>query len=223
MKKLCFVFAALMTAMTVWLLTACANNALDGVSERRCAYYTATDADGRFNLTAVSGAREDPFTADGTAGALLPYTLVTLSPVDKNMFDVDATYTYEAVIDGGAKKFGGALVVHPFAASYSAEFPYETRGTFTVTVFMRGTDGVEKRVYELKNLVDGTYMSVERAIGAAKQELDPTGKYEIRARIIKNPLSDGLCWHVAFYFEGGGTSGVLLDPTTAKVLAVKSK
>ncbi len=222
MKKLCFAFAALMTAMTVWLLTACADHTLDDVSERRCAYYTAKDADGVFELTAVSGAREDPFTADGVAGALKAYTLVTLSPTDKNMFDVDATYTYEAVIDGGAKKFGGALVVHPFAASYSAEFPYETRGVFTVTVFMGG-DSSNKRVYELKNLVDGSYMSVERAIGAAEQELDPTGRYETRARIIKNPLSDGLCWHVAFYFEGGGTSGVLLDPTTAKVLAVKSR
>ena len=65
-------------------------------------------------------------------------------------------------------------------------------------------------------------MSVERAVSAAKQELDPSGKYEIRARIIKNPLGDGFCWHVALYFDSGATAGVLLDPMTAKVLAVKS-
>ncbi|MCH5161432.1 MAG: hypothetical protein J1G04_05320 [Clostridiales bacterium] len=219
MKKLCFLFAAVMTAVTVLWLTACADSPLDNVSERRCAYFSATDGDGSFKLTAVSGEREDPYVSDGVAGKLVPYTLITFAPTDENMFDVDGTYTYEAVIDGGAKKYGGALVVHPFAASFSAEFPFETRGAFTVTVYMG--EGV-KRVFELHNQVDGAFMSVERAIGAAKQELDPTGKYEIRARIINNPLTDGLCWHVAFYFDTGGTCGVLLEPVTAKVLAVKA-
>ena len=217
MKKICIVFAAVMTAATVWWLTACADHALDNVSERRSAYFSATD--GSFELTAVSGEREENYVADGVAGKLTPYTLITFAPVDENMFDVDATYTYEAVLDDGAKKYGGALVVHPFAASFSAEFPYEARGTFTVTVFLGGG---AKREYRLNNLVDGAYMSAERAIGAAKQELNPTGKYEIRARVIKSPLSDGLCWHVAFYFGDDKTCGVLLEPTTAKVLAIKA-
>ena len=70
---------------------------------------------------------------------------------------------------------------------------------------------------------DGTYFGDHYKWRVmAKQELNPTGKYEIRARIIKNPLSEGLCWHVAFYFGDDKTCGVLLDPTTAKVLAIKA-
>ena len=212
MKKLCAAFAAIMTIATIMLLFGCGTDYMQNVSERRSGYYTASD--GMLTVTAVSGVRETPYTADGAVGALKPYTLITVVP---SAFDVDALYTYTARI--GDSVYGGALTVHPFAASFSAEFDAEvTDAQFTVEILSTGA----KSTLTLKSLVTSAMMSFDRAIDAATTAVKPTGNYEIRARIIKNPLDDnGVCWHVAFYADSDRMSGVLLDPITAKVLAKK--
>ena len=213
MKKLCMLFALLMTVATVILLTSC-SGAMDGVSERRSGYYTASDND--FSVVAVSGVRESDYARDGVVGNLTPYTLITLSNIDEKAFDVDAVVTYEAVVpcEEGEKRFGGALVSHPFAASYSAEFPFETAADFTVSVIIGG----QRREYALISQTNGI-ITFDRAIAAAKSEIKKA-EGEIRARVIKNPVGDGVCWHVEF-ITAEGACGVLLDPFTAKVLAKK--
>lgn len=211
MKKLLFLFAAVMTVATVWVFCACSANGMSRVSERRGGYFTA--ANDAMTVTAVSGVRETPYETDGVVGALKPYTLITVVPAK---FDVDAVYTYSATI--GQATYGGTLIVHPFAASFSAELDIEAAESFTVTV-MRGVDKTE---LVLDSLVTADMLAYDKAIDAAKTELKPRGDYEIRARIIKNPLGDdGLCWHVAFY-SADGQCGVLLDPTNAKILAKKT-
>lgn len=210
MKKLCLLFAAVMTVVTVMLFS-CGTDPMDRVSERRSGYFSATE--GNYTVTAVSGVREDPYVSDGKVGSVKPYTLVTLVPKD---FDIDAVYTYTAEIKGST--YGGALNVHPFAASFSAEFDAEATEDFVVKI-KRGTDTV---ALTLHSAVAKDTITFDRAIDAAKTALKPSGNYEIRARIIKNPFGDdGMCWHVLFY-TGSGESSVLLDPTTAKVLAKKN-
>ena len=209
MKKLCWLFAAVMTAVTI-LLFSCGVDSMDRVSERRSRYYTAVN-DG-FTVTAVSGVREKTFAADGKVdGGLLQYTLITLVPDD---FDIDAIVTYTAEADGCT--FGGTMTVHPFAASFSAEFEHETTAKeFTVTIKCGGTHS-----FTMQSQITADMISYDRAISAAKTSVNPRGEYEIRVRIIKNPLGDGLCWHVNF-ITANGDAGVLLDPVTAKVLAKK--
>lgn len=198
-----------MTVVTV-ILCSCGTDPMQNVSERRSGYFTAV-ADG-YTVTAVSGVREDPFAADGKAGKLKPYTLITLVPKD---FDMDAVITYTA--DTGGSTYGGTMIVHPFAASFSAEFECETKSDFTVGIKCKG---VLTRI-ELKSSVTQSMITYDRAITAAKTAVAPRGAYEIRVRLIKNPLDgDGICWHVNFISESG-ESGVLLDPDTAKVLAKK--
>lgn len=215
MKKLCMLFAAIMTVITV-ILFSCGVDPMQNVSERRSGYYTAA-ADG-FTLTAVSGVRETKFEADGKIdggnGKIVSYTLITLVPDE---FDIDAVITYTAQADGCT--FGGSMTVHPFAASFSAEFEHETTADeFSVTVRCAGSD----RTFTLKSAVTSDMLTFDRAISAAKSELAPRGEYEIRARLIKNPFeTDGICWHVTFIYAGGTTGGVLLDPVSAKVLAKK--
>lgn len=210
-KKLCAAFAVLMTAATLWLLTSCGANPMKNVSERRSGYYTA--ADSAFTVTAVSGVRENDYRIDGVCGTLKEYTLVTVVPAE---FDVDAVYSYTAKTAAG--EYGGALIAHPFASSFSAEFDSETTGEFTLCI----TAGDVTREYTMSSLVTAEMMSYAAAIDAARHELDPQGGCEIRARLIKNPLGgDGLCWHVAFS-DGEHGCGVLLDPITAKVLAKKT-
>lgn len=213
MKKITAIFAAIMTVVSVWFLCSCGTDGMKNVSERRSAYYSASD--GEMTVTAVSGVREDPYALDGCVGALKPFTLITVVP---SAFDVDAIYTYKAKTDTG--EYGGALVVHPFAASFSAEFDAETTGdAFTVTVICGG----KSLEYSLTSLVTEDMMSYEKAIDTALGELKPDGAYEIRARIIKNPLEPdtGVCWHISICTESGENCGVLLDPVTAKVLAKK--
>lgn len=213
MKKLCFIFAAVMTAVTVWWLAACDGDGMKNVSERRSEYYTG--GDDAMTVTAVSGVRERNYAADGMAGELVPYTLITIVPAD---FNVDAIYTYTA--SAGGSSFGGTFVVHPFAASFSAEFAAETVcEEFTVTV----SAGGQSREYALRSLVTGDMIKFDEAIGTAVDVLGvPDGRYETRARLIKNPLGgDGVCWHVGFYTESGETHSVLLDAVTAKTLAKK--
>ncbi|MCM1368492.1 MAG: hypothetical protein NC184_06775 [Roseburia sp.] len=213
MKKLAAVFAAVMTAVSVWYLCACSTDGMENVSERRSAYYSASD--GELTVTAVSGVRETPYTLDGRAGELKPFTLITVVPT---VFDVDAVYTYRAVTSAG--EYSGVLAVHPFAASFSAEFDAETTDdAFTVIV----SCGDKTTEYRPTSLVTADMLSCDRAIDAAIGELEPSGTYEIRARLIKNPLepSTGICWHISIYTESGEDSGVLLDPVTAKVIAKK--
>ena len=210
MKKLCMLFAAIMTAMTIWMFTACSSDSMDMVSERRSNYYTA-QGDG-YTITAVSGVREHTFAADGKVGSLKPYTLITLVPEE---FDIDAIITYTAEADGCT--FGGTMIVHPFAASFSAEFEHETTAKqFSVTIKSGGT----AHEFQVQSQITDDMITYDRAISAAKAAVNPRGEYEIRARIIKNPLGDGLCWHINFIGAAGET-GVLLEPVTAKVLAKK--
>lgn len=186
---------------------------MKNVSERRSAYYSASD--GEMTVTAVSGVREDPYTLDGSVGGLKPFTLITVVPTK---FDVDAVYTYKAVTSDG--EYSGTLAVHPFAASFSAEFDAETaEDAFAVTVCC----GEIETEYRLTSLVTDEMMTYDKAIDAAVSELEPSGSYEIRARLIKNPLepSTGICWHITIYSQSGEDCGVLLDPVTAKVLAKK--
>ena len=103
-----------MTVATIWVFCSCGTNDMLDVSERRSEYYTA--ADGTMAVTAVSGGRENPYQIDGKAGELKPYTLITLVPTS---FNIDAVYTYTVRL--GSATYGGALNVHPFAASFSAE------------------------------------------------------------------------------------------------------
>lgn len=199
-----------MAAATVWLLNACSANPMENVSERRSGYYKAECE--KYSVVAVSGVRETPYASDGKAGALVPYTLITLTP---KTFDVDALYTYTAEI--GTHSFGGSFVVHPFAASFSAEFEFEATSDFTVAVKC----GDDAETLSLVSALPTGAIGYDRAIDAAKTELKPSGGYEIRARLITNPLgADGLCWHVAFITSQGQT-GALIDPLSAKILAKK--
>ena len=203
-----------MTVVTI-ILCACSSDPMENVSERRSGYYTA-EGDG-YTLTAVSGVREHTFKADGKVGSddeLKPYTLITLVPTE---FDIDAVITFTAEADGCT--FGGTMIVHPFAASFSAEFEHETTAKqFTVTIKCGGVATALKA----QSQITGEMISYDRAIAAAKTAVHPKGEYETRARIIKNPLgADGLCWHISFINADGESTGVLLDPVTAKVLAKK--
>lgn len=210
MKKLLFLFAAIMTAATVLFFCGCSGKEMKRVSERRSGYFGASN--GVVTVTAVSGVRETPFAADGAIGELKPYTLITVVPVT---FDVDAVYTYKASI--ADYTFGGTLIMHPFAASYSAEVDTEALSDFTVTLACGGNT----QTLELKSLVTSEMLGYDKAIDCAETELKPRGEYEIRARMIKNPLGgDGLCWHVMF-IAADGSSSVLIDPLTAKIIAKK--
>lgn len=193
------------------LAVGCGDDNMRCVSERRSGYYTATGYG--MTLTAVSGVRENNFAADGKAGTLKPYTLITLAPEE---FDMDKIYTYTVSVNG--RTFGGTMIVHPFAASFSAELEYETQEEFDIEI----ADADKKSDFAMKSLVTPDMITFDRAIDTAKSALKPKGEYEIRARIIKNPLgtADGVCWHINF-ISGDGATGVLLDPVSAKILAKK--
>lgn len=211
MKKPFFCFAAMLSVLVaVMFLFSCAGDPMSGVSERRSGYYYA-EGDG-FKITAVSGVREQPFETDGTCGALKSYTLITVVP---DVFDVDALYTYSAVTYGG--EFGGALTVHPFAASFSAEFDSETTAAaFSVTIKTKE----KEHVFELKSQKPESAVTFDRAIEQARRVISPPESCETRVRIVKNPLGDGLCWHVAFY-SNSSSCAVLLDCVTLNTLAKK--
>lgn len=212
MKKLCALLAAVMTVATILFLTSCSTDAMENVSERRSGYFTASD--GFATVTVVSGVREQPYAADGKADSLKPYTLITLAPTS---FDVDAVIAYKAATAEGT--FGGALVVHPFAASFSAEFDSETTEQFTVSFTVDG----ETHEYALTSLFTNDMMNFDKAIDAAKTELKPSGGYEIRVQLVKDPIDgDGICWYVSFITDADSSCSVLLDPVTAKVIAKKN-
>ncbi|MDE6398822.1 MAG: hypothetical protein K2L51_05825, partial [Clostridiales bacterium] len=166
-KGLTLIFAAVMKVLSLWLLSACGTDGMQNVSERRSGYYTASASAG--TVAAASGVRETPYAIDGTAAALKPYTLITYTP---EKFDADAIYTYRAITSSGS--YGGTLVAHPFAASFSAEFDSETTdGEFTVEI----TAGGNTEEFTLVSLVTADMFGYDKAIDAAKKELDPTEPY----------------------------------------------
>ncbi len=219
MKKLCYIFAAIMTAVTILFFAGCSANTMTDVSERRCGFFYGEDD--KYKVTAVSGVREEPYEPDGIVGALKSYTLITVAPINSDVFDVDARLTYEAEVTGetGKRVFGGALVVHPFAASFSAEYDYETTGE---TIALTITEGETCRTISLRTAVAADTISFDRAISAAKKELQPDAPFEIRAKLVRNPIdADALCWHVEFC-NAETRIGVLLDAVSARVIAKKT-
>ncbi len=204
--KKVFIMLLAAVAAVITFLSACTADLTENVSEIRRGYFSAEDD--VMTVTVVSGMRERNYVADGVAGELVPYTLVTVVP---KTFDPDATYTYAVSANGAS--YGGTMKVHPFAASFSAEVEAELTGEITVTVNDREYAPVD---------MTGDGVSFDKAIDAAKTELKPEDGYEVRARMIKNPIGDGLCWHVAYYFRSGKQSGVLLDPIDLNTLAKKT-
>ncbi len=202
-----------MTIATIVLLSACSADGMENVSERRSGYFTA-ECDG-YSMVAVSGEREVPFECDGSVAPLKPYTLITVTPKNVKEFDDVPTHTYAAKFTD--REFDGTLLPHPFAASYSAEFDFEATENFSVTVKFDG----KTLEFELVSSVSEDMLAFDGAIDVAATAVKPSGQYEVRARLIKNPIGEGLCWHVGFYFADGAESGALVDINSASIIAKK--
>lgn len=212
MKKLCLLLA-LIAVVATSMLSGCEKERKD-ISELRTDYYCANDDN--YTLTAVSGVREEEYVADGVVGELREYTLFTVVP---EVFDVDAIITYTVVIDNSS--FGGNMIVHPFAGSFSAEIDKRVVGG---ELFVKLAVGGQAYEYTLHSQVGEKMISAYDALELAESRLAVTGEYEVRVKLIKNPIDgDGLCWHVEFIFDKDNDCGILIDPITLKTIATQTK
>ena len=200
MKKI-FLFIAVTATVCITLLSACNRFDTKNVSEFRDQVFEGKTEE--YEVTLISGYRENPFVIDGHCDKKADFTLITvkmLSPLP------NAELTCEMI--AGDKQFEGKMNKHPFEDTYS----------FEANVTEIGLQSVRS-----EDFIDG-----EKAYNVAYSKLSDSpiivnGEYEVYVRLIENPVNSqgGYYWYVAFV-DGKDTAAALIDPVTAEVIAQKS-
>lgn len=191
------------------------------ISEIRDAVYEGSSEN--FDVTAVSGVREQPFVADGAAGDKKEFTVITVKPKE---FAPNMLYGYTVTV-GGAEHTG-LLSMHPFGESYSVELDCRTKEP---NIALNIKLGALSENIVLTSIVEDDDVSADRALDTAmnalKEELKPLKKggglnCEIYVRLIANPINaeGGYYWYVAFI--GENTYAALIDRKSAQVIGVKN-
>lgn len=216
MKKIRF-FVIMLVLLSVTCLIACVGPM--GKYEKSISEYRDNVFIGScesFSAEAVSGYRETPFTIDGKSGAKADFCLVTITPAD---FDPTEEYKYKVTLNG--VEYEGDFVKHPFENTYSFEIAARcNENSFVVTV---GEVNIE-----LTSVKNENFILPEKAFEIALKRLSnceivKSGNYEIYIRLIANPINaaGGYFWYVAFVDDEQETCGVLIEPETMEITAVR--
>ena len=212
MKKI-FLFIAVTAAVCITLLSACNRFDTKNVSEFRDQVFEGKTEE--YEVTLISGYRENPFVIDGHCDKKADFTLITvkmLSPLP------NAELTCEMI--AGDKQFEGKMNKHPFEDTYS--FEANVRVSEAPVLKINGTE-IGLQSVRGEDFIDG-----EKAYNVAYSKLSDSpiivnGEYEVYVRLIENPVNSqgGYYWYVAFV-DGNYTAAALIDPVTAEVIAQKS-
>lgn len=223
-KKVCVFLAAATAFLLTLTAVGCGGTVAkydSSISEIRDAVYEG--AGDNFSVSAVSGLREDPFSADGKAEKKREFTVITVTPRE---FIPNKLYNYTVSINGN--EFTGVMSMHPFGETYSVEIAARTHeAELNVNVKSGSVD----ETVALKNVVEDDDIDADKALDAAikalQADLKPIRRgnsfdCEIYVRLIANPINaeGGYFWYVAFM--GEKNLAVLLNRKTAEVIAVKN-
>lgn len=164
--------------------------------------------DENFEVTVVTGSREENFAFDGECGDKIDYTVVTILP----LVQLD-DYTIKMNING--IEYMSPLNKHPLGETYSVEIN-EKLSQSSVNIEVSGITFVAKSV------IGEDYILANDALEVACTMLDLENASEIHIRLIENPIiSDGKYYYYVACYNNGSSNAVLIDAITGVVLAEK--
>lgn len=176
---------------------------------------------GDYSVVLVTGIRENPFEIDGVSQADKVYfTVITVT-----VANYDPLSEYNFTVSIGGQSYTGKLSRHPYNQSYSAEINALTDVPQMLLTLSRGATDTEITLNSVKG---EDFISAQKAFEIAEKELKDAvaaleTDYEIFVRLIENPINPGggYFWYVAFISTNKTTLGVLIDPVTMKIDAVR--
>ena len=227
-KPLIFVCCILISLFILTTLSACDKTQKEEEEVCEISYiqeelYTGESAN--FMVTVASGKSENMFIANGTAGDLVDFATLTVTPLHVDLFNCD--YQYKLIGENG--ELCGEMKKDTFGTSFIAELKdYKTVGKLTCVKIIR--IDAEEEIALTDRLLDK--INSEEALKIAKENLadkiaeeKDAGIYkrEIYVKYIndeKNAKSDYF-WYVAYIASPTDYWALLIDPVSGKVIVKK--
>jgi len=194
----------------------------DNISELRENIFEG--ANENFELSIISGLREEPFMLDGIAGTTREFTLATLIPLS----EISGVVKVKAIIDGTT--FNGEFTKHPFAQTLSVEFATRATGSeIILTIFYNDYEqNISAKSVLTENMI-GYQKALEIAENKLRNSLEvfregSVLRCEIFIRLIPNQIDNvgGFHWYVAFIGSEQQIFAALIDPITMQVVATRT-
>lgn len=232
MKKLLIILLIAAMAVIPLMLTGCDDKIpaelRKNFSEVRMnAYTTTTDT---MSIEVITGERENPYIVDGTAGGMVDYTVITITPKDSARISADINYSY--VLNDNSKQYSGVFELHPYGSSYSADLG-KTLNTdsleLTVTATNEGDDYTETvalasvKTQDMIGWEDAILTGAEALKNAiADMYQGKTLNAEVYVKLLGDPLgkTPNYYWYVAFA-DGTKISAVLIEPVSKEILVLR--
>ena len=217
MKKLLLIIISI---TLIFSLTACKEEEYTNISYEHSGYFIGKCDE--FKLIVTCGKRESPYIADGEAGDMVEFTLITLKPL--NASATGKSYTYNISIDG--EEFRGALNKDVFGSSFSKDVGIDISEKLSAITI---SDGDREYPIELENMMSNAIITPKDAIKISINEFnvelsqfEKEGKSnEIYLKFVCDSTGDEsfYYWYVAHVFEGGKHLSVLLDIVSGDIIA----
>lgn len=224
-KPLIFILCILLSILLLSVFVACDKD--KDVTEDACEIsyiqeelYTGETAN--FNVCVASGKSENMFIANGTAGELVEFANLTVTPLHVDLFNCD--YQYKLIGEKG--ELCGELKKDTFGTAFVAELKdYKTLGKLSCVKIIRVDS--EEDINLTDRLLDK--INAEEALSIAKENLadkikaeKEAGAYkrEIYVKFVndeKNTKSD-YYWYVAYIASPTDYWALLIDPISGKVI-----
>lgn len=224
MKKICIVlmlFCAV--ASSCFVLIGCNsvyNEVSSNVSEIRYNIFTGTS--GMISATFMCGKREKNYVINGYSGPLIDFGIITVS-INSANYD---TQNIKAIVTIDTHRHEEVLEQNPFDGTYVCDIKTTTNASdLTLKLFF----GDQTEQLTLTNISQNWKVDCNKALKIAtkttkqvlKKQIQSSFKGEVYVKIIEDTKVNkgNYYWYVSFVCRNGETHTVLIDPTTAKVLA----
>lgn len=217
MKKL---IISLLSLVFLFNFTACSEVKYDNISYRHTSYHVGMTEG--LKVIIQSGQRESPYIADGEAGELVEFCVITLKPTKAEA--TGKTYTFR--ITAGSEEIKGVMSKDVFGTGFTKDVGKDIGNVITSITF---SDGEKDYPIELENMMANAIISEKEALDISANEfkeqlsaLEEEGKKsEIYVKFVCDTTGDEsfYYWYVAHVLESGNYFAVLLDIVSGDVIA----
>ncbi len=217
MKRL---FIVLLSVVISAFAVACEEKKIENVSFRHTSYLIGSTEE--FKVIIQSGERESPYVADGVAGEMVEFCIITLKP--KTAEGVNKNYTFSIGVDG--ETYDGSMNKDLFGTGFTKDIGVDIGEKITSITF---SDGEKSYPLELENMMANAIITESDAISIVRNEfkdkllsLESEGKStEIYVKFVCDTTGDEsfYYWYVAHVLDNGDYMAVLLDIVSGDVIA----
>lgn len=217
MKKLLVI---VLTLATLFAFSACEENEYDNVSYRHTAYLVGSTEG--LKVIIQSGERESPYIADGEAGELVEFCVITLKPTTSDA--ASKSYTFKITING--EEITGTMNKDVFGTSFTKDVGSDVGNSITSITF---SDGEKEYPIELENMMANAIITEKEALDISSNEFkekllqlkNEERSSEIYLKFVCDTTGEEsfYYWYVANVMENGDYFAVLIDIVSGDVIA----